>query len=177
MRYIALLRGINVGGNNKVEMKRLKELCGSLGYTDVSTYINSGNILFNAKGKSKDIQSALTKALVNEFGFPIPVLIKTQAEVKKIVAAIPQTWQNDHQTQKTDVAFLFPEVDDKKTLDELPMKKEYMDLRYIKGAIVWHVKKENLNKSQLSKVIGSKLYKYMTVRNVNTARYLAAVDF
>lgn len=156
-----------------VEMKRLKEFCESLGYTELSVYINSGNILFNAKGKIKDIQSTLTKVLAEEFGFPIPVLIKTQAEVKKIVAAIPQTWQNDHGTQKTDVAFLFPEVDDKKILDEFPVKKEYLESRYVKGAIVWHVKRENLNKSQLNKLVGSKLYKYMTVRNVNTARYLA----
>ena len=55
MKYIALLRGINVGGKNKVEMPRLKTLFESLGYTDVHTYINSGNIIFTANSDADSI--------------------------------------------------------------------------------------------------------------------------
>ena len=92
--------------------------------------------------------------------------------MKKIADSIPDNWQNDS-AQRTDVAYLFPEIDSTKILDELPVKKEFIEVRYIKGAIYWNVKRENVYKSQLAKLISHKLYKSMTVRNVNTARYLA----
>ncbi|MFA6604256.1 MAG: DUF1697 domain-containing protein [Patescibacteria group bacterium] len=172
MKYVALLRGINVGGNKKIEMKKLKAIFESLGFTDVSTYINSGNIIFESGQKRTDLCKIIEVCLKKEFGFEIPMLIKTQREMKKIADAIPEDWRNDS-AQKSDVAYLFPEVDSEKTIAELPIKKEYVDIRYIKGAIYWNVGREDYNKSHLNKIIGHKSYKYMTVRNVNTARYLA----
>ncbi|TGK50200.1 DUF1697 domain-containing protein [Leptospira kanakyensis] len=172
MKYIALLRGINVGGNRKVEMKKLRTLFESLGYTEVSTYINSGNIIFESEDDTKTVLTKITKSFEKIFDFEIPTLVKTEKEMKKIANAIPEGWQNDA-TQKTDVAYLFPEADSKKIIEELPLKKEFLEIRYMKGAIIWNIKRENLNKSQLTKLISHKLYKGMTIRNVNTARFLA----
>lgn len=172
MKYIALFRGINVGGNRKVEMKKLKELFESLGYTEVSTYINSGNILFESDLDTKSILTKITKTFEKTFDFEIPTLVKTEKEMKKIADAIPKDWQNDP-TQRTDIAYLFPEIDSKKIIEELPFKKEFVDVRYTKGAIIWNIKKVNVNKSNLAKLISHKLYKSMTIRNVNTARFLA----
>ena len=64
----------------------------------------------------------------------------------------------------------------KKIIDELPIKKEFLDIRYVKGAIFWNVKRDDYNKSQLNKIINHKSYKLMTIRNVNTARYLAGIS-
>ncbi len=172
MRYIALLRGINVGGKNKVEMKRLKALFESLGYEQVSAYINSGNISFESRGKTEDISEKIGKGFRKEFGFDVPILVKTETEMKRISAAIPREWQNDTR-ERTDVAYLFPEIDTEKIIDELPVKKEFIDIRYARGAIFWNIQRENIYKSQLAKLISHKLYKQMTIRNVNTARYLA----
>ncbi len=172
MRYIALLRGINVGGNKKVEMKRLKILFESSGCSNVSTYINSGNIIFESDKERNVIKEEIEKILKKEFGFDIPVLIKTKQEIKKIADAIPKTWQNDTE-QKTDVAFLFKEIDSKEVINLLPIKKEFINIKYIRGAIFWNVKRENVNKSHLTKIISHKIYQSMTVRNINTARYLA----
>lgn len=94
MKYIALLRGINVGGNNKVEMKRLKEIFESSGCTCVSTYINSGNVFFESNETRETLQKKTETALKKEFAFDIPLLIKTKKEMKKIADAIPETWQN-----------------------------------------------------------------------------------
>ena len=58
-------------------------------------------------------------------------------------------------------------------MDEIPAKREYVDFIYVRGAIIWHIMKKNYNKSQINKLVGLKLYKQMTVRNVNTARFLA----
>jgi uncharacterized protein (DUF1697 family) len=172
MKYIALLRGINVGGNRKVEMKGLKSLFESFGYANVSTYINSGNVIFESEDEHKTVLKKINTGLNKNYGFNIPTLVKTEKEMKKIVGAIPGNWRNDS-AQRTDVAYLFPEIDSKKIIDELPVTREFIDLRYVKGAIYWNVLRENVNKSRLVKVIDHKLYRSMTVRNVNTARFLA----
>lgn len=174
MKYIALLRGINVGGNRKVEMKGLINLFESLGYANVTTYLNSGNVIFESDLKQEALQKEIPKALKKEFGFQIQTLIKNEKEVKKIAAAIPEEWENDSE-QKTDIAYLFPEIDSKETLEELPIKKEFIDIRYVNGAIIWNVKKKEYNKSHLNKIISLKQYQLMTIRNVNTARYLAGI--
>lgn len=99
----------------------------------------------------------------------------TAIRLSKFFGTTPQFWlglQNDD-TQRTDVAYLFPEADSKKIIEELPLKKEFLEIRYIKGAIIWNIKRENVNKSQLAKLISHKLYQTMTIRNVNTARFLA----
>lgn len=174
MKYIALLRGINVGKERRVDMKKLKTIFESLSCINVSTYINSGNVIFEAKDHQNNIFKKIKFGLKKEFDFEIPILIKTEKEIKKIADAIPIEWQNDS-SQRSDVAYLFPEIDTKKTIDELPVKKEFMDIRYVKGAIYWNIDRKNYNKSHLNKIISHKHYQFMTLRNVNTARYLAEI--
>jgi len=174
MKYIALLRGINVGKERRVEMKKLKAIFESLGCINVSTYINSGNVIFESKDNHENILNKIKDSFKKEFDFEIPFLVKTEKEMKKIANAIPTEWQNDS-SQRSDVAYLFPEVDSKKIIDDLPVKKEFMDMLYVKGAIYWNIDRKNYNKSHLNKIISHKLYQFMTVRNVNTARYLAEI--
>jgi uncharacterized protein (DUF1697 family) len=175
MKYIALLRGINVGGNKKVAMKKLKVLFELLGCINVSTYINSGNIFFESSESRETLHKYIESRLKKEFGFAIRTLIKTKQEMKKISDDIPKTWLNDGE-QKTDVAYLFKEIDCKETVNALPVKKEFISLKYVDGAIIWNVKRINVNKSNLTKIISQTSYRSMTVRNVNTARYLAEKD-
>jgi len=172
MKYIALLRGINVGKSIRVDMKDLKAVFKSLGYTGVSSYINSGNIIFESGDDREKILLNLTTAFKKEFNADIPTLVFTEFEIKEIAKAIPSEWRNDAE-YKTDVAYLFPQIDSEKTIGELPVKKEFLDIRYVKGAIFWNVDRKHLNQSQLIKIISHKYYQLMTVRNVNTARFLA----
>lgn len=105
-KYIALLRGINVGGNNKVEMSKVKKGFESLGYTDVSTYINSGNIIFCTQtGGQSAIVAAIEKMLHKLCGFEIRVVIRDAKSIHALAKAIPANWNNDTE-QKTDVLFL-----------------------------------------------------------------------
>lgn len=174
MIFIVLLRGVNVGGNRKVQMKVLKEMIESLGYSNVSTYLNSGNLIFESQEERQDVQKTVETALAKAYEFDIPILVKTAAEMKKIAEAIPEDWQND-ESSKADVAYLFPEIDTVKILDELPVKREYIDIRYVKGALYWRIDRKNYNKSQLNKLVGHRYYQLMTIRNVNTARRLAEI--
>ncbi|MBN1760547.1 MAG: DUF1697 domain-containing protein [Chitinispirillaceae bacterium] len=172
MRYTALLRGINVGGTHRVEMKRLKSLFESLGYGNVETYINSGNVIFDTGDKPAGIGRRVAKSIEAEFGFAVPVLILSQRDMRRIAGAVPRSWLNDKE-QKTDVAYLFLEIDTEKTIDVLPVRREYIDIRYTRGALYWNVDRKNLARSNLSKIASHPLYRQMTIRNVNTCRYLA----
>lgn len=174
MKYVALLRGINVGKNNRIDMKSLKELCEMIGYRNVSTYINSGNVIFESDRLPKTIAAEIETGLLDKTGSNISVLVKSVDELAQIAAHIPAGWENDTK-QRTDIAYLFAEADREDIVNELPIRKEYVDVRYTAGALVWNVTREDYHKSHLNKIIGHKLYRYMTIRNVNTARYLAGL--
>jgi len=174
MKYVALLRGINVGKNNRIDMKSLKSIFEKNGYFNVSTYINTGNAIFESDKSSKLLVAEIESGILERTGAKISVLVKTVNELAQIVAQTPVDWENDME-QRTDIAFLFDKADTEDIINELPIRKEYLDVRYTAGALIWNVKRENYNKSQLNKIIGHRLYQYMTIRNVNTARYLAGV--
>ncbi|WML39702.1 DUF1697 domain-containing protein [Neobacillus sp. OS1-2] len=170
MVYIALLRGINVGGNNKIDMKLLKQSVEKAGMCDVVTYINTGNIIFSYKGLSKyELACILEEAIHKDFGFQIKVVVRDIDDVKGIIKAIPDTWKND-KDMKSDVMFLWDEIDDESVLKNLIVTPEIDTVKYVPGAILWSVDKKNVTKSGVSKIVGSRIYKQVTVRNVNTTR-------
>jgi len=170
MVYIALLRGINVGGKNKIDMKLLKQTFERVGMNDVVTYINTGNIIFSYKSISKtELSCILEEAIHNDFGLLIKVVVRSFDDIRGIINAIPDTWKND-KDMKSDVLFLWDEIDDESVLMNLVIKPNIDTVKYIPGAILWSVEKKNVTKSGMSKINGSKIYKQVTVRNVNTAR-------
>jgi len=92
--YIAFLRGINVGGHKKIKMADLRALLEGLGYTDVMTYIQSGNVIFNSLEEDRDkLENRISGAIKNHYGFEVPVLVKTRTEINKILDKNPY---NDH---------------------------------------------------------------------------------
>lgn len=171
-RYVALLRGINVGGNNKVEMKKLKKVFEDLRYTDVLTYINSGNIIFSTQEKNiTKLTDTIEKAILKHFGFSVKILLRTAKNIKTLSQKIPQEWVNDAK-QKTDVLFLWEAFDSKETLKLIKSTIGVDMLIYVQGAIIWNVERKNYTKSGMKKFIGTEIYKNMTARNVNTVRKL-----
>lgn len=89
-RQIALLRGVNVGGNNRVPMAHLRELLGELGYGDVRTHLQSGNAVFIAPGTTpKQAAREIEDALARSLGLGIRVLVRTAAELERVVGANP----------------------------------------------------------------------------------------
>ncbi|MFT9845960.1 DUF1697 domain-containing protein [Aneurinibacillus sp. REN35] len=170
MVYVALLRGINVGGKNKIDMKLLKKTFERVGMGSVVTYINSGNIIFTVNGQSKTtISYILEEAIHTDFGLQIKVLVRSFDDIKKVIHSLPESWTNDQQ-MRSDVLFLWDEIDDESVLTNLVIKPEIDTVKYAPGAILWSIEKKNSTKSGMSKLIGSKPYRQMTIRNVNTAR-------
>ncbi|MED4462608.1 DUF1697 domain-containing protein [Metabacillus fastidiosus] len=170
MVYIALLRGINVGGKNKIDMKLLKQTFEEAGMNDVVTYINTGNIIFSYKDISKtELSRILEEAIHNDFELQIKVVVRSIDDIRGIINAIPATWKND-KDMTSDVMFLWDEIDDESVLENLVIKPNIDSVTYVPGAILWSIDKKNITKSGRSKLIGSKIYKQVTIRNVNTAR-------
>lgn len=170
MIYAALLRGINVGGKNKINMKMLKATFETAGMDDVVTYINSGNIIFSSREEEKlELSGKLEKAILQDFSLQIRVLIRSKEEIESVIEALPDIWKNDRE-MKSDVMFLWDEIDEASLLDSLKIRSGIDTVKYIPGAILWSVDKKNISKSGLSKIAGTNTYKKMTIRNVNTVR-------
>jgi uncharacterized protein (DUF1697 family) len=90
--HVALLRGINVGGNNKIAMADLRDVVASLGHTDVSTYIQSGNVLFTARETDTDALAAdLERAIEQAFGLRPRVIVLSRAELAQVISDNPYT--------------------------------------------------------------------------------------
>lgn len=171
MKYVVLLRGVNVGGNRRVEMARFRGVLVRLGMENVRTYINSGNAVGDFDGS---LSSGIVQvALEHEFGFAVPTLVVTGDDIIRIAQAIPADWQNDYSKHKSDVAYLFPEVDTPATKDIFGENPDVETILYVPGALLSCVSRANQPKSSLKKVIGTPLYQHMTVRNVTTACKLA----
>lgn len=174
MKYVALLRGINVGGNNKVEMKKLKLVLENADFESVSTYINSGNVILETD-ETENIEQKIEVLIQINFGILVPVLIRNSEEILALNNIIPKDWTNDSTTQKTDVLFLWEECNTPKVLDSIIHNPDVDNLIYIPeaGAIVWNVARADYKFGGMDKFAGSKIYKSMTARNVNTVRKLA----
>lgn len=103
--FIALLRGVNVGGNI-LKMDRLRELCAKLGATNPRTYVQSGNVVFEAAGSAREWQAKLEKKLAGESRLPVSVIVRTAAELSKVLAGNPFMKEEGIDTARLAVTFL-----------------------------------------------------------------------
>jgi uncharacterized protein (DUF1697 family) len=172
MTYVAFLRGVNVGGKGIVSMSAIKEALAALGLSDVRTYINSGNVIFSTR--ASDVQrltARIEKALEQHTGMAIKLLVMDHKTLKKMVDAIPRHWVDD-KTMRTYVLLLWKELDDRSILDRLPTKPGVDELKYTPGAVVWRVDRHDVGRSQMNRIIGTPMYKKISIRSANTMRKL-----
>lgn len=92
--FIGLLRGINVGGNHKLPMRDLQQVCLDLGFRDPKTYIQSGNVVFSSDQPEAKVASTLEAALVAKFGFPVPIVVRSLPELEAAIQNCPYTPDN-----------------------------------------------------------------------------------
>jgi uncharacterized protein (DUF1697 family) len=176
MKYVALLRGINVGGNHRVLKAEFKAVLENLGFQNVMIYINSGNAVFSCD--DVPVASDVQAVLETHFGFSIPTLILSGEKIKAIAAAIPSAWTNDAPQPdkagyKSDVLYLFDEVNSPDVLERIGYKPEVETMYYVDGAVLANISRVNQSKYSLLRVVGTPLYRQMTIRNITTAKKLA----
>lgn len=170
MVYVALLRGINVGGKSIVSMADLVQCFEALGFRDVKTYINSGNVLFAASNTdARYLENTIEAALERTFSFPITVVVRTGKEISQLLAHVPAQW-TDNSDYKCDVLFLRHEVDNPAIANDFIVKPEIETFSYQPGALLWRVQRPASTRSAILRINSKPLYKQVTIRNINTVR-------
>ncbi len=170
MKYVALLRGINVGGNNKIKMEALKTVFEKAGYTNVRTLIASGNVIFDSTDKNQQAMGMiLEKAVLKTFNVSSRILVLSQKEMNDVLDGMPMLWKKENDLRMY-VCFIFPTMKVSDAAKEVPVK-EGIDVMDIGDSVLYmSTKLEGITKSGLSKMIGTKMYKEMTMRNFNTTK-------
>ena len=172
MTYVAFLRGVNVGGNSIVSMSAIKQSLVSIGLSEVRTYINSGNVMFTSRASdTQRLTARIEKVLERDTGMAIKLLVLNHDALKKVVDAIPRGWVDD-KMMRTYVLLLWEELDDRDILKTLPAKPGVDELKYTPGAVIWRVDRKDLAKSRMNRIVGTPVYKKITMRSANTMRKL-----
>jgi uncharacterized protein (DUF1697 family) len=158
MRYVALLRGINLGRRNKVNMMELRTLFGKLGFSNVHTYIQTGNVFFRADEVDED---GVEKTLMEQFGFEIPVMIRTEEEIEQL------TLHPFLEKENVTVFFLKREItlEQQKAMEELV--KDPFVFANNKNLLVQHTRSYHQT-TYTNHYFERKLHMYSTARNKNT---------
>jgi uncharacterized protein (DUF1697 family) len=164
--YIALLRGINVGGTGILAMKDLAALCTRIGFGNPRTYIQSGNVLFESRLKEDEVRAKLTTALAAKMGKPIEVMVRTTAELRKILEGNPFP---DREPAKVAVTFLGVRAPAKE-LEGLSGPGGEQVIAGLREVYVYYP--DGMGRSKLKLPLGGAA---ATVRNINTVAKLLSL--
>lgn len=172
--YVILLRGINVGGKNKVPMASLKKCLEDLGFSNVSTYIASGNVLLASDKSPIEIQAQIEKALPASFKLHselIKVLVLTRKQLQAVVDNKPEGFGEQPDTYHSDAIFLMG-IDSAKAIAAFNPRAGVDEVWSGDGVIYSQRLSAQRTKSRLNKIMAAPVYKSMTIRNWNTTTKL-----
>jgi uncharacterized protein (DUF1697 family) len=176
---VILLRGINVGGKNKLSMAALKEALEELGCENVATYINSGNVILDSKKSAKAIEAEIEKVLPRKFKLDselIRVLALPKAAYKKMVDGRPKGFGDQPGKYHSDAIFLMSGkvADAVKVFDP----REGVDELWPGKGLIYHQRlSTQRTKSKLNRIMATPFYKEMTIRNwATTTKILEMLD-
>ena len=169
--FVALLRGINVGGNNMISMKALKASFERLGFKSVSTYINSGNVLFQTRqSDARKLEVKIEKMLAAEYKLGCKVVVRSAGEIASLVKQLPKNW-SDSKDWRYNVIFLRHTIDSKDIVNDLNANPEIEQVIYVPGTLLWSAHVKDLARTTMVKT-SHRLYRETTVRNLTTTRKL-----
>lgn len=174
MKYISLLRGINISGKNKISMSELKKGFEELNFSQVITYINSGNIIFSSNIEDTKIITNNIKVMIrNKFNLDIPVFIITIEELAVILKNAPVWWGKDNKEIYDNIIFIIPPTTYEEVLLEIgEAKQEYEKIDHYKNVIYWSFEVKFYSKTNWIKTANSKINSKITIRTANTMRKL-----
>lgn len=168
-RYVALLRGINVGGNNIIKMTDLKACFEEMGFQNVSTYIQSGNVLFSSDKTDNEVLSEkIEQALSSTFNYKSKVVLIPKTNLAKVVNEAPPGFGTEPDQYRYDVLFLKPPLTPSVALEKLSLREGVDQVWTGEGVLYFSRLIAKAGQSYLNKLVGLSVYKQMTVRNWNT---------
>ncbi len=173
MKYVALLRGVNVGGKNKISMTDLKICFEELGFKNVITYINSGNIIFDSEENNiTKLIKMCEEAISKQFDLKI---VCNVISAQNVIEAINQApgWWGVGKSSKHNAIFIIPPASAQSIINEIgEIKPEYERVEIVGSIILWSAPIKTFSKTRYTKIVGTKAYKSVTIRNSNTVTKL-----
>lgn len=168
--FVALLRGINVGGHKRMKMADLKHTLENLGMIRVRTYIQSGNSVFKSEENKDVLRRKIEQEIKAVFGFDVPVILRTADEFEKVIENCPF-----HNQLSLSVGF-FAEEPSREAIDGLLSSNIGNDKVYINSMEVYVIYQEDISKTLLTtNFLENKLKTHITVRNWNTVKKLSSM--
>jgi uncharacterized protein (DUF1697 family) len=169
MRYAVLLRGINVGGNHKVVMSELRDLVSQLGFEQVETYINSGNLFFDSSEDYQQIHDNISQLFAKHYPFVRSFSLFNKADYEADLANLPTWW--DENLARKDVLFYTDQVDQadaQRRIEALPLGDEVVHFGQL--GVYWgkYEEKEYLKTAYHKHLLKEPFYKLVTIRNGKT---------
>lgn len=177
-RYVALLRGINISGKNKVVMAELKKGIESLKFENVKTYLNSGNVIFSSQEENiEKITKQIEEMLKKKYDFEIPVFVLEQEKLKDILEHAPAWWGSDDKTIYDNLIFMIPPVTFEKVFEEIGEAKVGLEIiQNYKDVIFWSFSRKDYQKTNWwSKTASTNISTKLTIRTANTVRKIVGM--
>ena len=177
-RYMALLRGINISGKNKVVMAELKKEFESLKFEDVKTYLNSGNVIFSSREEnSEKITKQIEEMLKKNYDFKIPVFVLEQEKLKDILEHAPIWWGSDDKMIYDNLIFMIPPITFKEVFEEIGEAKEDLEkIQNYNDVIFWSFSRKDYQKTNWwSQTAKTNVSKKLTIRTANTVRKIVSM--
>lgn len=172
--HVVLIRGVNVGGKNRVPMAGLKECLEQLGFSNVSTYIASGNVILESDKGADEIRARIEEALPESFKLDdelIRVLVLTRNQLQAVIDNKPQTFGNQPEKYHSDAIFLIG-IDSAQAMP-LFKPREGVDKVWPGNGVIYSQRlSSQRTKSRLSRIMTTPEYKFMTIRSWNTTTKL-----
>ncbi|HEX6581573.1 MAG TPA: DUF1697 domain-containing protein [Actinomycetota bacterium] len=174
-RYVALLRGINVGGKNAVPMPALKASFEDAGFGNVSTYIQSGNVVFDTPSSSQEeltrkVEGIIRKAFAH---YDASVVLRSRSQMRAVVQKAPKGFGTEPAKYRYDVVFLKPPLTAKSAIKNIATKEGVDRIWAGTGVLYMSRLDSQATQSRLNRVASLPIYKHMTIRNWNTTTKLA----
>lgn len=177
MKYVALLRGVNVSGKNRVPMTELKQCFTDMGFTNVVTYINSGNVIFESDtSNDASLVQECEGAIEQYFGFRVICAVLTADELQDAMAHAPAWWDKDPAVKNNALFVIAPATAQQVMKEVGDAKPEYEQVAGYGQIIFWTAPLKTFSRTRYSNVVTSKAYQQITIRNANTVKKLAILS-
>lgn len=175
--FLALLRGINVGGRNRVAMADLRAAFQASGYESVATYIQSGNVMFRADAPAASLESDIETVLEARLGVPAVVVVRSHRELRAVVNSAPEGFGATPETYYSDVMFLKAPLTSDEAMRAVELREGVDKAWPGVGVVYFQRLSGRRTQSRLNKIMGKPEYRQMTIRNwVTTSTLLGRLD-
>ena len=177
-RYIAFLRGVNISGKNKVPMAELKKGFEELDFSEVKTYLNSGNVAFSSDEDNIEVLTSQAETMINrKFGLDIPVFVISKEKLEDILQNAPEWWGDENKEIYDNLIFIMPPATFSEVWGEIGEPKEELEkIKEYRETVFWSFSRKDYQKTNWwPKTASANISSKLTIRTANTVRKIVGM--